>query len=226
LSILLGCQSIDIRPANCTLERWPGNQQVIAIAIASNSVTPSKIEREIISEMNIARTNPQSYANVAIAWRQKFQGNRVKLSERLFLETKEGTAAVDEAISFLKSAPAVPSLTPSPGLSLAARDRMMQGMSGNIAHVGTDGSTPFDRMARYGKFKQIAGENIAFGADSARAVVRDLIIDDGVPNRGHRTNMFRQQYRVAGVSCGPHRTYRILCVINYAGGYAEGRSAK
>jgi uncharacterized protein YkwD len=194
----------------------------------SKSVKPtptsrfSQIERDIITEMNLARSNPPGYRQVMLAWRGKFEGNRVRLSDRLYLQTKEGTPAVDEAIQFLQKTQPVGKLTYSKGLSLAARDHVRdQGIKGTTGHNSSNGNTPFQRMERYGKWLQTAGENIAYGPDTARAVVRDLIIDDGVADRGHRTNMFKPQFRVTGVACGYHRQYRVMCDIKYAGGFSD-----
>jgi hypothetical protein len=50
----------------------------------------------------------------------------------------------------------------------------------------------------------------------ADAVVRQLIVDDGVPGRGHRTLLFSAEFRFAGVGCGGHRRYGHLCVVDLA----------
>ncbi len=218
-----------------SLDNFPKPQQSQPTASAPVSkpkktvkATPSpgfsQIERDIITEMNLARSNPPAYRQVMLAWRGKFEGKRVRLSDRLYLQTQEGTPAIDEAIKFLQKTRPVGKLTYSKGLSLAARDHVRdQGSRGATGHNSSNGNTPFQRMERYGKWQQIAGENIAYGPNTARAVVRDLIIDDGVADRGHRTNMFQPQFRVTGVSCGYHRQYRVMCDIKYAGGFRDRR---
>jgi uncharacterized protein YkwD len=195
------------------------------ISIALNTQTAislSRVEQSIINEMNRARSNPPAYRQVLLNWRSRFSGKKAKLSDRIFLITQEGTPAIDEAIQFLQKTRPVSTLKLSRGLTLAARDLVRdQGVRGTTGHQGSDGSTPFQRMARYGKWQKIAGENIAYGSDTAQAVVRDLIIDDGVRDRGHRTNMFQPQFRLTGVACGYHRQYRVMCDIKYAGGYLD-----
>jgi len=44
-----------------------------------------------------------------------------------------------------------------------------------------------------------------------------LIGDSGVQGRGHRKSIFDTAYQYAGVACGRHRTYRYMCVIDFAG---------
>jgi uncharacterized protein YkwD len=64
-------------------------------------------------------------------------------------------------------------------------------------------------------------ENIAYGENPARAVVIQLLVDDGVRDRGHRDNILDPKWTIEGVACGPHRDYRQMCVMDYAVRYFE-----
>jgi uncharacterized protein YkwD len=52
-------------------------------------------------------------------------------------------------------------------------------------------------------------------------VVIQLLVDDGVPDRGHRDNILVPDWGAAGVACGPHLRYQQVCVMDYAVKYVE-----
>ncbi len=181
----------------------------------------SKVERDVVSEMNLARTRPKEYAEKLKKHLAYYDGNLLRLPGRIPIRTREGKPAVQEAINYLLKVSPVGSLRPSRGMSLAAKDHVRDQASGKTGHYGSDGSSPFQRMNRYGKWNSTAGENIDYGNDTGELIVMALIIDDGVAGRGHRKNIFNRYFRVTGVAAGTHRVYRHMCVITYAGDYAE-----
>jgi uncharacterized protein YkwD len=182
----------------------------------------SPLEKAVAHEINLARTDPKGYASFLEKWKQYYDGKQLKLPGEITIMTKEGVTAVNEAIRFLRSINSVSLLSPSKGMSLGAKDHLRDlGTSGASQHQGSDGSQTWERVNRYGTWQTIIGENISFGHGKARPIVMTLIIDDGVPNRGHRKNIFNPDFHVVGVAFGDHSIYRTICVITFAGGYKE-----
>ena len=69
-----------------------------------------------------------------------------------------------------------------------------QGPLSATGHTGSDGSSPTTRMTRYANVISPSGENLAYGPIDAQDAILQLIIDDGVANRGHRSNIFAGGY--------------------------------
>lgn len=195
---------------------------LVIMLSAAAATAVSAQEDKVLAELNLARQQPKKYAGFLEQHRKRFVDDKVYKAAGSRIMTQEGRSAVDEAIEFLKKAKPVGALTMSKGLSKAAADHVRDiGKSGATSHDGSDGSAPADRMSRYGEWKQTCGENLSFGPKDAREIVMQLIIDDGVPGRGHRDNIFNSGYRVVGLSVGPHGKYGNMCAMDFAGGFSE-----
>lgn len=198
----------------------------LSVFAASSLVAGQKEEdsatgRAVIRELNLARQNPALYATFVQELRNRMNGNVLILPGQTRIRTKEGTAAVDEAIRFLQNAQSLPPLAFSVGMSRGAADHCADQATGGFGHEGRDRSHAGQRIARYGTVMGGWGENISYGKSSARDVVLALIIDDGLPARKHRHNIFNPNYNVAGAAFGPHARFRTMCSMDFAGGYAE-----
>lgn len=179
------------------------------------------LEKDIVLEMNMARSDPKKYAALYVAPRAaKFNG---LLYDRR-LKTAEGVAAVNECVSVMSAQESLPPFQPSKGLTRAAKDQArMQSVTDQVGHEGTDGSSPFDRIKRYGSY-MTAGENIDYGSSSAREIVLSLLVDDGVASRGHRKNIMNKAFTTVGVGyADAHKKYRCMCVIDFTGKFNEKR---
>ena len=197
-----------------------------ALAGENKSVdSDSTSARAVIRELNLARQNPALYATFVEELRGRMDGNLMVLPGRTRIRTKEGTKALDEAIRFLRSAQPLAPLTLSPGMSRAAADHCADQAAGGIGHVGRDSSRGDKRISRYGTFGGWWGENISYGKSGARDVVLALIIDDGLPARKHRENIFNPNYNFAGAAFGRHARFGTVCSMDFAGSYVERGSS-
>lgn len=207
---------------------WPA---VMAMVLAPPPPSP---EARVLAELNRARSDPAAYVASLREYRGWYRDRLVAVpGAPVLYETQEGTAPVDEAIAFLSARGGDATLASTALLAEAADDhRAEQENDGSVGHVGRDGSGPGERALRRGG-GAFVGEVIAYGSDSPADMVRQLIVDDGVPDRSHRTLLFDPSMRYAGVSCGSHPVYRTVCVVTlsrtpdgrsrFAGWDADGR---
>jgi uncharacterized protein YkwD len=186
-----------------------------AFAPAANAQPAA--EAGIVAEINRARADPAGYARELRRYRTLYRNGVVWTpGNPVGLRTHEGTAAVDEAIRFLAGQPPLPPLEQASHLRRAAADHVAdQGASGARGHRDGDGSSPAERIRRRGGgLYGASGEVIAYGPEDAVSFVRGLIIDDGVPDRGHRILLFSPRFRFAGAACGRHPGWRYMCVVD------------
>ena len=213
-------------PAAYAQKKKAAPEQPKAAVVVANNTTPtpllSKFEQEVLDEINLARANPTEYARYVSDFKKLYKGNDIYFTDGSSIVTNEGTAAVEEAIRFLRSAKPESPLQVRNGLVLAARTHLLDLLkTGKSGHRGSDGSVPEDRINRFGSWRETVGENIVYKSRSARENVISLIIDDGTANRGHRKNIFKSAYRVIGVAQAGEPKTSSMCVITFAGDFVD-----
>ena len=178
--------------------------------------------------------------------------------------TKEGGKVVQEAINVLKTCPPLIFDDKTQiSLDLAAEDHAVYiGNAGIVSHTGKGKTSPSERVEQYAKWIQATGEVIWYGTinnssddvvKQAQEIIDDLVVDDGVPDRGHRSgnpgvihqtpykftiiNLFctyllsfmiallDPRYLIAGVGIHKHAIYGNVVVVELAHDVDENESS-
>jgi uncharacterized protein YkwD len=183
-----------------------------AVFLLPVAAQAADLDADVLAELNYVRAHPTEYA-------------RELRGAPDWVLAQEEPGAVEEAINFLERQQPLTALKGDRRLGAAALEHVpVQGPRGDVGH-GAVGSLGL-RLRAAGVYAGLAAENISYGYDDARAVVRQLVIDSRVAGRGHRRNIFTASYTTAGVACGGHRQWGSMCVIDFAGALMERGKAE
>jgi uncharacterized protein YkwD len=214
--IMVSCKSMDTQSSSSTEMSTPpegkvnsnrgnpdaANWNIADLDTARTVDYLSDLEKDIVLEMNMARSDPRKYAE-------------------MYINPGQGAFAKD-CYEELRNSESRPVLLPKKGLSQAAKDHVVDtGPQGITGHTGTDGSSMSERLNRYGTWKGGCSENCSYGHNTARGIVLQLLIDDGVESRGHRKNIMNKSSKYVGVAAGSHAKYRSMCVQDFAYDYTD-----
>lgn len=187
-----------------------------------SSVQLSKMESSVVSELNIARKNPEKYIAYLEERRNAMHGNVIKRPNQKDVKTHEGKAAVDEAIGDLRQVSGLTEFQVSDGLNKAARAQLTDLQEDSkLGHFGKDGSDLKARIARFGTAKGKCGENICYNGTTAKDVVAIFLIDDGVSSRSHRKTVISDKLKQIGVACGSGKNSEPICVVIFAADFKD-----
>jgi len=180
-----------------------------------------ELDKQVVLEINKVRSNPRKFSEDYMEeLLTAFEGNVFVYPGQDPVVTKEGIRPLKECIQILKQKNPLLILQPSEGLSKASADLVAdQEKYGGIGHIGHNGSTPQQRVEKYGEWNICLAEGITYGSFEARQIVIALLIDDGVPDRGHRNSILNDCFHFIGVAHGDHPDYKSMCVNDYAGEY-------
>lgn len=186
----------------------------------SIDVKHMSVLQDFADEHNKLRMNPRSFIPALQDRVYRLdKHNRIVVKPGVTVKTVEGSIPILEAIEFLEK------VTPIPGelqmsatlCNIAQQHAEDLGSSGLTGHLSSDSRSLSDRFDRFVEDCEYIGENIAFGYDkTARDFLLDLLVDDGVADRSHRTLLFNTEFDVFGVGYADHSTFDKCLVINYA----------
>ena len=110
---------------------------------------------------------------------------------------------------------------------LAAKDHCDDsGANGLRGHLGSDASSPSERMKKYSTYFSWNAENIQYNREDAVSIIMKLFVDDGVTNRGNRNNLISINYLKTATAHCNHATYNNVAVIVYAKDFCANQFAK
>lgn len=218
LLLLMGCLQTRSPIARSSEQISSSTRASAEAVVGGGQRSPSALERSVLAEVNRLREDPRAYVATLKQWQGQYRGNILLVpGQNKAIRTVEGEAALTEAIAAVGATPRLPRMAPLTALDRAAEDHVAaQGATRTIGHRGNDGSNSFERISRHGRSHGRSAEVIDYGWDRAQDIVVDLLVDDGISDRGHRKALLDPVYVVAGVACGPHARYGIMCVVEMA----------
>ena len=175
--------------------------------------------QDVLDEINFVRTNPQGYISVLKECLNTFNGMDYMDRIGRTISSEEGVEAIYECIEVLKNTKPMKALKMNKNLCDSAlwlaKDQAYFSTTG---HVGSDGSTTDERVKRAGFKGNRNGENCAYGLFTARDFISSLLIDDGVPSRGHRDNILKKDFHEVGIAIAfGHSVYNSVLVMDFGG---------
>lgn len=194
------------------------SQDEVALNTARNCSYMKEIEKEMIAEINLVRSDPSGYIkylnydyelaklnldhfgkgkqkySLSIQY-EKINGveRKRKVDTVWSNEYEEEVHAIESLLKDLKSSPPLSILEPDKGIYEAARKHGLDQDRHNwsLGHRGSDGSWPWERIRKYSPLMITGSENLAgrYPEPTARDLVIQLLIDSGIPEYGHRYNL-------------------------------------
>lgn len=162
-------------------------------------------EKKVVFYTNLVRMNPQLFLKThVIPYLDSTKTKRDKYVLSLIKDLE-------------KAKPCDPYL-PMKDLYLDARVHALDmGKAGAIGHNTSKGDNFQKRIVELKKTYTIVFENCQYGYDKALDVVIDLLIDEGIPDYGHRKALLNTSLKYVGVSFEKHKKYKWNCVMMMGG---------
>lgn len=179
------------------VESW-GKELIAAAHTGTDADYLSEDEKMVILYTNLARLDGALFAETFLA-------------EYIRLKDLDPSGFVQSLYEDLYKVKNLPVLIPERDLYRGARDHATwSGKKGYEGHKRF--KSRFDPLMK--KYTEV-GENIYYGQYTPIEIVIQLLIDEGIPDLGHRINLLNPRFNSIGVSIKPHKEYEYNCVMAF-----------
>lgn len=212
-----------LHPCGHEINTLSSSSDLNTVQLIEKATYLSQEEKAMIWEINLVRAAPTAYIPIVEEVLEDIEADSIRLSA-MISETIRKTVteengrevvtvdttynnyynsrvtAIRELLIELERAEPMRELIPNERLFMAAKKHgEKQARFRYIDHMGSDGTWPLDRMRKEAGWIRDGNENIARGKGEPRDIVLQLLIDSGVPSRGHRKNILNPEWEY--VSC-------------------------
>jgi len=202
ISILIILLPIFLVAQNNKFDEWKNPKYNAAKLTGSDYLT--QLENDVIYYTNLARMNPKLFGETYL---------------KSYLDSsKQNDSYTTSLIAELKTKKPMSPFFPTKDLyDEAYKHAVDMGNSGKIGHNTSSGESFMSRIKNLRKEYMSLAENCDYNFNTALDIAIGLMIDEGVPDHGHRANMFDPKLTFIGVSFQPHKKYGNNCVLDFGG---------
>ena len=192
------------------------------VDVARSAADLTSFEKDVILALNMVRLDPVRYAELYIKPILTTFNGRIRVINGKTLRTDEGRIPAEELYEYLIHHIPVAPLAYSPDLHRSAVELSFdQSKTGKIGHITSIGRSYDVRIRSNGRWKSGVAEAIGYGGKTGFDMVNNLLIDDGLKDRGDRLIIMDSLYHYAGVSVKTHSDYGSIAVIDFAVAIAD-----
>jgi uncharacterized protein YkwD len=173
----------------------------------------SKFRSILLNEHNRLRANPKEYIPILKKYLDSVDDNNfVSFSCGKKYKLYEGPQVINEAITYIQNLPPKKTLTFDASISKAAQN-WADTLCKDTNQIKLNSLS--ERLDRFLEWDFSCAENVDFDSSHPRDVLVNLLIDDGIPSRCHRENLFREDMNYIGIGLSNHPQLGKCVVINY-----------
>jgi len=183
----------------------------------------NKFKREIIKEINRARSDPHFYQlklEEILSSQDPKETKAIITINGIQIRLIEGKSALHSAIEFLKKQKCVKKIKILTSMDSAANELLQhliekEGLIDSEQILYKDIYDPETRLNKHGKCFGAVDEIIDCGCFDAEVLVISLILGDGDENRLERNTLFLEEFKFAGIATSIlPKSQRICSVVN------------
>lgn len=158
-------------------------------------------EKSVVFYLNLVRVNPKLFAQTYL---KNYQDTApIKKSEYL-------KSLLQELNSIESLEPVLPEYDL---FEVAKKHATEMGLQGKTGHISLNGESYENRAINLSKRYEKVMENCQYGYTDGLSIVIDLLIDEDIPDIGHRKSLLNKEVKYIGVAIKKHKVYRYNCVI-------------